>query len=78
MNIPIPKCNKSDPSSDIPHVLKSTKFRVSNLCCSGEERMVVVVVVLCVKSHIDLAENPIRHPLVSVVILIIIIIINTI
>ena len=33
-------CSKCDPTSEIPHLLRSTKFRVSNLCCSGEEKMI--------------------------------------
>lgn len=38
-NLPI-VCSNCDPESSVPHVLKATKFRVANLCCSGEERII--------------------------------------
>lgn len=33
-------CSLCDPMSPIPHTLMKTRFRISNLCCSGEEKIV--------------------------------------
>lgn len=35
-------CSSCDPSSDIPHSMTSTRFRIANLCCAGEERIIRV------------------------------------
>ena len=33
-------CNACDPNSTIPHTLQTSRFRVANLCCSGEEKII--------------------------------------
>lgn len=34
------KCSSCDPSSDVLHYIVVTRFRVANLCCAGEEKIV--------------------------------------
>lgn len=34
------KCNFCDPTSPLEHSIQTTKFRVSNLCCAGEEKLI--------------------------------------
>ena len=34
-------CNHCDPSSTIPHANQVTRFRIANLCCAGEERIIM-------------------------------------
>lgn len=33
-------CSSCQPGSDIPHELQQTRFRIANLCCAGEERII--------------------------------------
>lgn len=33
-------CQSCDPSSEILHVIQVTRFRVANLCCAGEEKII--------------------------------------
>ena len=33
-------CDACDPSSKIPHAIKVSRFRVANLCCAGEEKII--------------------------------------
>lgn len=33
-------CTSCQPGSDIPHELQQTRFRIANLCCAGEERII--------------------------------------
>jgi Cd2+/Zn2+-exporting ATPase len=34
-------CDHCDPSSTIPHAIQITRFRIANLCCAGEERIIM-------------------------------------
>jgi Cd2+/Zn2+-exporting ATPase len=34
------KCNFCDPQSPLEHTIQTTKFRVANLCCAGEEKLI--------------------------------------
>ena len=34
-------CNECDPSSTIPHAIQVSRIRVANLCCAGEERIIM-------------------------------------
>eukprot|EP01034_Spumella_vulgaris_P026033 gene26033-32560_t len=36
-------CAACDPNSQIPHVVQVTRFRVTNLCCAGEEKIIRAV-----------------------------------
>jgi Zn2+/Cd2+-exporting ATPase len=33
-------CSSCQPGSDIPHEITKTRFRITNLCCAGEERII--------------------------------------
>jgi hypothetical protein len=33
-------CSACDPNSTIPHALQTTRLRIANLCCAGEERII--------------------------------------
>ena len=33
-------CSSCSPGSNIPHEILSTRFRIANLCCAGEERII--------------------------------------
>ena len=35
------KCNSCDPSSVVPHAIQVTRFRIANLCCGSEERLIL-------------------------------------
>ena len=35
------KCSSCDATSSIPHALQITRFRIANLCCAGEERIIL-------------------------------------
>ena len=36
-----PKCNKCDPTSSVEHKIMTTRIRVANLCCAGEEAIIM-------------------------------------
>jgi hypothetical protein len=33
-------CNACDPHSPVPHNIQTTRLRIANLCCAGEERII--------------------------------------
>lgn len=38
---PLLVCNLCDTNSSVEHVIQITRFRVANLCCAGEERIIL-------------------------------------
>lgn len=35
------KCDHCDPTSSLQHIIKSTRIRIANLCCAGEESIIM-------------------------------------
>lgn len=40
-NIQRSKCHECDPNSSVKHMMKSTRIRIANLCCAGEESIIM-------------------------------------
>ena len=49
-NVDSTLCDACDSSSSIPHAIKVSRFRVANLCCSGEEK----IIMSCLKDMIGI------------------------